>query len=160
MTHLKFSLRRHTRTEVQSRGLILNLDERARTARLAQALYHPTRLSASSMGSVQILPGGRFLVGWGSEPYVDEYASDGTLLADARLAPRQQCYRSFRLPWSGHPERSPAVRATRHTGRATSTLYASWNGSTEVAFWRVHAGAHRSALRPIGTGRVSSRTYG
>ena len=33
----------------------------------------------------------------------------------------------------------------------TSSLYASWNGATELASWSVHAGPDPSHLRPIAT---------
>jgi len=141
----------HTQTEWQSRGLVIQLDEDRRVARLGHALYHPSPISASAMGSVQVLPDGRILVGWGSEPYLDEFATNGSLVADLRLGAGQQCYRSFRLPWSGQPYHRPALTAVQDQHRTTSTLYASWNGATEAAFWRVHAGSHHSHLRPIGT---------
>lgn len=140
----------HTRSERQSRGLVLELDSRHRSARLGQALYRPRPLLSSAMGSVQVLPGGHVLVGWGSQPYLNEFASDGRIVADARLASGQQCYRTFRLPWSGEPHHRPAIRARRHPTHGTSTLYTSWNGATELAAWRVLAGPHPAELRPIG----------
>jgi hypothetical protein len=143
----------HTKTEPRSRGMVLELDEARRTARLAQAFYHSSPLLASAMGSVQILPDGHVLVGWGSQPYVGEFAADGRVLADVRLAHGQQCYRSYRLPWIGQPHRAPAIRATRHPHSGTGTLYASWNGATELASWQVHAGARPSDLRPVGAVR-------
>lgn len=147
----------HTQSESQSRALILSLDEARRSARPAQALYHPSPLLASSMGSVQILPDRHVLVGWGSEPYLDEFAPDGTILADVRLASGQQCYRSFRLPWTGHPHRAPALRAAPDRAGGRSTLYASWNGSTELDSWGVLAGPHPSGLRAIG--KISRRGF-
>ena len=140
-----------TRTESQSRGVTLELDEGRRVVRLRRAFYRPSGVSASSMGNVQILPDGHVLVGWGSQPYLNEFAPDGTVVADIRLASGQQSYRSFRLPWTGRPRHPPALRATRHPSRGTSSLYASWNGATELASWSVHAGPHPSHLRPIAT---------
>jgi hypothetical protein len=141
----------HTKTERQSRAMVFDLDESRRVAKVAQAFYHRMPVLASSMGSVQILPGGHVMVGWGSRPYLNEFAPDGTTVTDVRLPRGQQSYRSFRLPWTGEPHHRPSVRATRHPSRGTSTLYASWNGATELAAWQVHAGPHRADLRSIGT---------
>lgn len=143
----------HTRTSSQSRGVVLAIDERRRTARLARAFQYGGPVLASSMGSVQTLPGGNVLVGWGNQPHLSEFAPDGTTRTDVRLPAGQQSYRSFRLPWTGQPHHHPALRARPHPASGTSTLYVSWNGATEVAFWRVHAGPHRADLRPIGTVR-------
>jgi hypothetical protein len=41
-----------------------------------------------------------------------------------------------------------AVR--RNSKNAKRTLYASWNGATEVAHWEVHVGRRESELRPVG----------
>ena len=140
----------HIQTHAQSRGLVLGIDESARSTSIRHALYHPDALLSTAMGSVQILPDGHLLVGWGSQPYMTEYTPDGAVLADARLGAGQQCYRSFRFPWAGEPDNRPALRANRHFDRGTSTLYASWNGATGLAGWQVLAGPHRSSLRPIG----------
>jgi hypothetical protein len=140
-----------TKTERRSRALVIELDEARRTAKLARAFYHRTPILASSMGSVQILPGGHVVVGWGSEPYLNEFAPDGTTLTDVQLPRKQQSYRGFRLPWTGEPHHPPAVRATPNPAKGMSTLYASWNGATQLAAWQVHAGPHHSDLRPIGT---------
>ena len=56
----------------------------------------------------------------------------------------------LRPPWSGHP-RPAAGAVARRAGvereRARATVYASWNGATEVASWRVLAGASPSSAR-------------
>jgi hypothetical protein len=48
-------------------------------------------------------------------------------------------YRALRFPWNGHPETPPAIAvAARSSGRAS--VWASWNGATNVAAWRVRGG--------------------
>jgi hypothetical protein len=142
---------RHTKTALQSRGMLLAMDERRRTVRLSQAFHHHRPLLSASMGNLQILPDSHVLIGWGSQPYVDEFTSDGATVVDARLPPGQQSYRSYRQPWTGSPHHAPALRAERHHASSNSTLYASWNGATELASWQVRVGPHPSHMSPIGT---------
>jgi hypothetical protein len=52
------------------------------------------------------------------------------------------------FPWSGNPTQPPqlAVRARSHGGLVA---YASWNGATSVAQWRLLGGASPHALAPL-----------
>ncbi len=135
---------------VQSRGLVLAVDETARTATLKRSYTHHPRVLAGSLGSVQILGNGNVFVGWGIPPYFSEYAADGTPLFDGKIAGRDtKCYRSFRYPWTGSPADKPAIAVHRSGGKAI--VSASWNGATGVARWRVLAGDHAGALHPIGS---------
>lgn len=137
------------KTESQSRGLVLAVDEPACRVRVAHEYRHPGKpLLAAAMGSTQILPDGHVVVGWGTAPYVSEFAAAGRLLADAEMAKGQQSYRGMRFPWQGTPRDSPAITASTVPGG--HTLYASWNGSSETAAWRVLAGPSRGTLRPLG----------
>jgi hypothetical protein len=140
-----------TKTESQSRGLVLNFDAGARKVCVQGAYHHPRRLRADSMGSVQALAGGHVLIGWGDRPYASELTADGGLAVDAVLPTGQQSYRSFRLPWAGAPGDGPRVTARRDGAPGTSTLYVSWNGATDVARWRVSAGPRPHALSPVAT---------
>jgi hypothetical protein len=138
-------------TETRSRGVALNVDETGRTVKLAQAFSHPKPLLAVAMGSVQTLPSGNIMVGWGTEPYVSDFTNDGKLLGDAEMLSGYKSYRSFRLPWKGIPQHAPAMTAKRDARTGRTTLYASWNGATDVAAsWHVHAGPSASALKAIG----------
>lgn len=139
-----------SQTESQSRALALNIDEPGRSVRLGHACTHPQPLSASAMGSVQTLANGNLLVCWGTEPFVSQFAPDGRLLEDAAMFTGQQSYKAFRLPWTGFPQDRPAVAAARDPATGVATLFASWNGSTEVTHWRVHAGRAGSRLAHIG----------
>lgn len=138
-------------TESQSRGLMLQIDEQRRTARLAHSYRHPHPLQANAMGSFQTLPDGHVLVGWGSQAFASEFSVDGKLLADWRLGAKHTSYRTYRYPWSGIPADRPAV-AARSTGphERKTTLYASWNGATTVSLWLVEAGRTLDDLHPVG----------
>ena len=122
-----------------SRGLVLQLDERAHTATLAGQYMHGDNFDSEYMGSTEPLPNGNELIGWGSQPYFSEYSTSGQPLLDARLPSPDISYRARREPWVGLPLYPPAAAARRAGGRVT--VYASWNGATAVASWRVRAGS-------------------
>jgi hypothetical protein len=135
------------KTESQSRAVVIELDYARRHAKLVHSYPHPNpALSSSSMGNVQAMSNGDLIVGWGSEPYVTEFAAAGRVRADLQMPSKQQSYRAYRLRWRGHPTTSPRAAADRAAGR----LYVSWNGATDVARWRVDRGAERGSLRPHG----------
>src|SRR5215204_2187752 len=134
----------------QSRAIQLRLDEEAMKATLVRAYTHPDELVSTSQGNMQVLPNGNVLVGWGSEPFVSEFSHDGELLFDARIPPGDDSYRAFRFPWKGQPAEAPDVAADRRSDDEV-TLYASWNGATEVESWEVLAGAHPDRLEPLGS---------
>ena len=60
-------------------------------------------------------------------------------------------YRAFRFPWVGHPIAPPNVSARLLAAHDSTAVFASWNGATEVASWRVLAGASVNALAPRAT---------
>ena len=136
----------------QSRGIVLELDMDQMTASLIHEYTRPEGIVARSQGNIQILPNGNAFVGWGSEPFFSEYSSDGQLLFDARFASyTNESYRAFRFPWTGRPDDEPAVVAEAGIGDGEVTIYASWNGATEVASWRVLAGSRPDAMKPLRT---------
>jgi Arylsulfotransferase (ASST) len=129
-----------------SRGLILDIDEQAMTARLLAQYTHPKILSGSQ-GSMQLMPDGNVFVGWGEAPYVSEFDRSGRILFDAELGAQYECYRAFRLPWTGRPAEAPAVAVDRRGNDLT--VYASWNGATEVDTWQLLAGESAGTLTPV-----------
>ena len=118
--------------ELQSRALLLHLDERQRHASLRHAYTHrPERVLSHFMGNTQLLGDGHVFVGWGGSPFVTEFAQNGSTVFDAQLPTGGQSYRAFRSAWTGRPSEPPAVAA------ANGLVYASWNGSTDVASWQL-----------------------
>ncbi len=135
------------RIHYQSRGVRIAIDMARRTASLVRAYPHPGGpLLADSQGNMQVLPDENLLIGWGSVPSVSELSTDGTPLFDAHLAPGSSSYRAFRFPWSGHPLTLPSVSAHELSTEDSTAVFASWNGATEVASWRVLAGAAPGSL--------------
>ncbi len=133
----------------QSRGLILGVDVKHKTVRKLGEFDHSPHLLASFEGNVQSLPGGDSFIGWGQQPYFSEFNFRGQMLFDGHFADTNASYRSYRFRWVGLPQTLPALAASG-TGR-TSTLYVSWNGATQVARWRVLAGAAPTSLAPLAT---------
>jgi hypothetical protein len=130
-------------SEPYSRGLRFSLDETAGTATLQQQIAHPDRLLASAMGSMEPLDDDGAFVGWGSVPRFSEFAPDGTLRFDAGYPGGGFTYRAFRRAWTPRPADAPAIAISG------GAAFASWNGATDVATWRLAAGATKTALQPV-----------
>jgi len=138
----------------QSRAIELALDPATMTATLVRSYEHQNPLVAGSQGNVQTLANGDWMVGWGQAGYLSEVNPAGQVLFNAHLPPDWESYRTFALPWSGQPAEPPrlAVVASSSGGSAGgATVYASWNGATELTSWRVLAGSSPSALAPVGS---------
>ncbi|HEY2327725.1 MAG TPA: arylsulfotransferase family protein [Gaiellaceae bacterium] len=133
-----------------SKGLVLALDHKRKTATLHRSYVHHPTLSSHALGSVQLLPNGNWLVGWGTTRYLTEYTHDGAVVFDARLPKGGQNYRVLKMPWRGYPTTPPVAAIRSESDRRYA--YASWNGATEVAAWQVEAG-HGSALSGAGSFR-------
>jgi EmrB/QacA subfamily drug resistance transporter len=133
-----------------SRGLVLKLDQQARTAKLLAQYTLAPDFDAAYMGDTQRLANGNVFVGWGSEPYFSEFSRSGKLLFEAELPGPNLTYRATLEQWVGLPL-SPPVGAVRQTDGET-TVYASWNGATQAVSWRVLAGPDgASRLRVVAT---------
>jgi hypothetical protein len=130
-----------------SRGLLLRLDERSRTATFVAQYGQGGAFESEYMGATRTLPNGNVFVGWGSEPYFSEYSRSGKLLLEGELPGPDLSYRATLAPWVGKPL-TPPVAAARTTGGKT-TVYASWNGATELASWKVITGSGAGASRTL-----------
>jgi Arylsulfotransferase (ASST) len=140
----------------QSRAVRITLDLKTHEARLASAFTHPNPpLLAASQGNMQTLADGNTVVGYGGAPAISEHAKGGALLFDAHLPLDQSFYRAFRFPWSGRPLSPPAILASLNNTGEETIVHASWNGATQVAWWRVLAGEHPGSLTAQATIRAS-----
>jgi hypothetical protein len=153
----------------QSRGIELALDTANMTATLVRSYEHENPLVAGSQGNVQALANGDWIVGWGQAGYLSEENPAGQVLFNAHLPPEWESYRTFAYPWSGQPAEPPALAVAEEPASAASAagtaggkagakaattgsvVYASWNGATEVASWRVLAGSSPGSLAPVAT---------
>jgi hypothetical protein len=132
----------------RSYGVVLAVD--GTTVAVDRKYAHPDERVAAVMGNMQVLPDGNVFIGWGSDPVFSEFSEDGELLFHASFPEKVDSYRAFRFPWSGRPDDDPAVAAERGPGDEV-TVYANWNGATEVATWQVLAGPGPDRLRPAGS---------
>ncbi len=138
----------------QSRGLVVTLDPDKKSETVREQYEHPTPpLSSASQGNIQLLENGDAFIGWGSEPYFSEFGAGGQLLFDAHLHGSYQSYRAYRFPWTGAPASAPAIAASPPaSGRSVRrpvTVYASWNGDTRTASWRVLGGSSPRRLAQV-----------
>jgi arylsulfotransferase ASST len=132
----------------RSRVIVLRLDTKRMTATLVRAYVHPDGLLSKHQGDAQFLPDGHVVVGWGSEPYVTEFDRSGAVIFDARFNKGADNYRAYRFPWTGRPTDRPSITVERKDD-GEATVYASWNGATEVRRWGVLAGPDPGHLRRV-----------
>ena len=132
----------------QSRGIVVRIDGEQLTATLVSQLTHSPHLLAASQGNMQLLANGDWFLGWGEAPYFSEVSSSGAVVFDGHFPPGDESYRDFRFPWAGTPAHQPTFSLSRPSS-GSRTLYASWNGSTLVAAWKVLEGSSASMLTAL-----------
>lgn len=133
----------------QSRGLILSVNDKSRTAALSRAIYHAPPVLSEALGSVQELSDGHIFMGWGDSSYITEYDAAGKVIFDARMPNFTESYRAFKQAWTARPTAEAPALAVLSTG-ATATLYASYNGCTDIAGWVVLGGPASNRLTALG----------
>lgn len=144
------------RPEQHAHGLILKLNFRTHRASVVHAYFHRPQLYVPSQGNVEELAGGRIFIGWGQLPYYSEYARSGELLYDVKMPGDNESYRAFLEPWVGIPYYPPAL-AVRQL-RGAKAIYASWNGSSQLAAWRLLGGTSPRHLHVL-IARVPRRGF-
>ena len=127
------------------RAIRIGADERNRIATLLQEYPHPAPLAVAAMGNAQVLQNDGVRVGWGTQPWITEFDALGDVRFDASFDGGAWNYRAFRDVWVGRPAHPPAI------ARRGRTVYASYNGSTQTAYWRLDGGPARNALAPLRT---------
>jgi hypothetical protein len=132
----------------QSRVVFERVNTAKRKVTLVRQFDHSPSLVSEAEGSVQLLAGGNTFVGWGAQPYFTEYNSRGRQIFDGHFVDSVASYRAYASPWNAQPLTSPDVAAKR-TRRRTTTVYVSWNGATDVEWWRVLAARSPRSLRPV-----------
>ncbi|KAF7554186.1 hypothetical protein G7046_g6884 [Stylonectria norvegica] len=135
-----------------SRGMIVELDYKARTVKLLDEFYHPQHVASAAEGGMARLNNGNFLIGWGYNPAFTEHLPNGTVVMDvqrgalpfvagANLDSAMTVYRAWKMEWVGRPWWGPDI-ASLSSGNTTAnaTVYVSWNGNTDIAEWEVYGG--------------------
>ncbi|KAK0124592.1 hypothetical protein ONS95_009541 [Cadophora gregata] len=127
-----------------SRGMLVQFDFENMTVKLLQTYKHPDNVLSISQGSMQVIPeSGNVMIGWGNTPAYTEFTADGEVLCNTHFgAPLffmildfgwVKSYRTFKSPWVGKPKTPPTIKI--YAGQ----IFASWNGATEVAKWRLES---------------------
>ena len=130
-----------------SRALQLRLNMSNHSASLVSQISRGPSFDAAFLGSTELLAKGNVLVSWGSHPNFSEYDSKGKLLLDGTWPSPDLSYRAYRQRWTGSPSFPPDGAVRKKHGN--STVYASWNGATQVVAWRVLAGPNGSHLKTV-----------
>jgi hypothetical protein len=131
----------------KSRGAVFDVDAGAGTATYSSILEVSPSVFANTQGTMQSLPAGGFLVGWGGSGRITEYDAGGSVVFDATLG--GSSYRQYRFEWSGSPTVPPGVASTASGGDMDVAM--SWNGDTRTADWRVLTGASPTAMTTAAT---------
>jgi EmrB/QacA subfamily drug resistance transporter len=132
-----------------SRGIVLKLNTKAHTVAVVAQYGLANNLHSAYMGDMQPLPDGNVFMGWGSQPVLSEYDKAGKLVLNATLPYPDLSYRATLGTWVGLPTYPPSGAALSRSGG--TTVYASWNGATEVTKWRALAGTGAKHLSVVAT---------
>jgi hypothetical protein len=139
------------RRSEHSRVIELKLDHKSRRVSLVREIVHDPPILSISQGNARVLENGNVFVGWGNRQWFSEYTRHGQQLFDGSLpSSSYHSYRAFKGPWPAKPHGRPGIVASHTRGR--TLIYASWNGATEIAEWRVLGGPGEARLKPIGAG--------
>lgn len=130
---------------------IITINNETMSVTRSQRWYQPEGYKSFAQGSMQLLPNGNVLVGWGTVPHLSEFLPNGTLLyhmhldtvfEEERGTRNMQNYRVFKAQWTAKPKTKPKLVAYSRLCTTSEAVpfvaYVSWNGATEVRSWRFY----------------------
>lgn len=124
--------------EDESVGHRIHIDLDHMSAEIVHSYRHPNHILSTSQGSMQTLPNGNVLIGYGFNGVFSEFTPDGKLICDAyMMSPKRfgsgdvQSYRNLKFNWTGIPLTTPDLY------HENGTLYMSWLGSTKLRSWTI-----------------------
>ena len=132
-----------------SSGKLIRINQSARTATLVKNYVHSPPVTASYMGSTQLLPNNNVFMGWGNTDNFSEYSQSGRQIYNGMFLGGINTYRAYRFRWNGQPTQPPAMALSPGPDGAVQ-VYSGWNGATRVARWRVLGGASAKSLGGLG----------
>jgi hypothetical protein len=132
-----------------TRGLIIKLNLTKHTGSFVAQYTRGSNFNAAFLGNIEPLSNGNVELGWGSQPFFSEDSKSGKVLLDAVWPAPDQSYRAYVQKWVGIPSFPPSGAVQTSGGKAT--VYASWDGDTQVTGWRVLAGTSTSSLKTVAT---------
>ncbi|KAL8292593.1 hypothetical protein RQP46_001205 [Phenoliferia psychrophenolica] len=121
-----------------SRGIVVGINTKSMEATLLREVVSPFARTSIAEGSTQLLPNGHLVVGWGVQPYYTEFDAQNKVVQSAQYGTDigyMHSYRISKSPFKGEPRTLPSF--ARDQNSPTLLGYASWNGATQVANWRV-----------------------
>ncbi|KAF5392287.1 hypothetical protein D9757_001483 [Collybiopsis confluens] len=140
-----------------SQGLLLNYDTRRKHVALVNARSPFNRTVTLSQGSFQILKDGESIVGWGAMPYFSLHDVNGDIKWSAQFAPSENAVASYRVflhNWVGRPATPPSMQISTTSIPGNVTVYAWWNGATEVTAWELFGSKVLTPQSPMSLGIV------
>ncbi len=132
-----------------SRGLVMTLDTVNMKVSIDKEvrLPGPPDVSANSQGSFRELGNGHNFIGWGAVGEATEFDATDTPILDLLFPANVGSYRAVKQVWHATPLTLPDVVITRNGTNVSATV--SWNGSTDVARWRLRGGNDPNKLHSI-----------
>lgn len=125
-------------------GLIFTADVASKVCTLQR--NYTIGVLSTSQGSMDVLSNGNVFMGFGSEPYVAEFAPDGEKVMIGQFGASHfiaENYRAFKVDydsWHGFPDSTPALWMYANSTSSETVFYASWNGATEITHWKFYGG--------------------
>ena len=123
------------RTPSYSRGVEYKLDMQNMTATLVWEYRHTPDISTNAMGSVERLPNGNTIIGWGqlpagsTDPVFTEVHPDNSTALEFFLPAGQFSYRSYNYQWVSQ---TPAASATIEVLQYNTYKFNSLNDTTGI----------------------------
>lgn len=121
-----------------SRGVEIILNTVNMTAEVKAEFVNPQKIISGSQGSMQVLPSGNVLLGFGYNAAWTEFSSEGEPLCDVHIGSQKafntgavQTYKVNKAAWMGKPSTAPRIVVI------DGEVFVTWNGATEVKKWRV-----------------------
>ena len=123
----------------ESRALEYVIDTTAMSATLVWEYSHDPIRYSWWMGSVQRLPNGNTLIGWGDGtlPVLTEVRPDGTVAYELEFVQYAHSYRAYRFPWTGKASRPYLLAETRDD---TVRMYMNTFGDSSIVGYRIFGG--------------------
>ena len=130
-------------TAKSSSAIVVLLDLDAMTGQVIERYTQPEDRFGLLFGSVQFLANGDRFVGWGGQRGFSQYTQNNELVFHAEIGSQAMptwSYRTFKGPWSGRPTTLPDLYTYSWNCYWNTSMYASWNGATDVESWRFYGG--------------------
>ena len=136
--------------EPHSRAIQIHLNFANDHATMVRADLHSPPVLAPSMGENQLLNNKNVFVGWGAAPTFSEFNSSGKQLWKAWFKSPVDSYRGYRFAkFVGKPLGRPAIAVRNSSKSGKVNVYESYNGSTQIATWRLLAGSSSGSLHQV-----------